>query len=142
MKLHHAAIVTTDIDAGLRFWRDGLGFEVQMDTSFEGDWPTLFGAPSDRLRSVFLGDPGSPDAGVVELVDLGPGIAAGTGPGDGPVTGFFLLSVYCAVDEVLARLADLGLGGEPRRIESYGVAMVVVTDPAGVRVELIDLPGS
>jgi glyoxylase I family protein len=137
VKLHHAAIVTTDIDAGLRFWRDGLGFEVQMDTSFEGDWPALFDAPSDRLRSVFLGDPASPDAGVVELVDFGD---VPSGPVVGaPTTGFFLLSVYCAVDEVLARLADLGLGGQPRRIESYGVTMVVVTDPAGVRVELIDL---
>lgn len=140
MKVHHSAIVTTDLDASLRFWRDGLGFAVQMDSEFEGDWPALFDAPSGRLRSVFLGDPAHPDAGIVELVDLGP-VPAGGAPGE-PTTGFFLLSVYCAVDEALARLADLGLGGEPRRIASYGVTMVVVTDPNGVRVELIDLPGS
>lgn len=140
-KIHHAAIVTTDVDAGIRFWRDGLGFEVQMDTAFEGDWPTLFGAPSNQLRSVFLGDPASPDAGVVELVDFGPvGEGAANGASSPPASGFFLLSVYCDVDAVLARLADLGLGGEPRRVETYGVTMVVVTDPAGVRVELIDLP--
>ena len=140
VKIHHAAIVTTDLDAGIRFWRDGLGFEVQMDTEFEGAWTALFDAPSDRLRSVFLGDPGHPDAGILELVDFGPDVPAGCAPASGPATGFFLVSVYCAVDEVLARLAALGLGGEPRRIETYGVTMVVVTDPTGVRVELIDLP--
>ena len=138
MKVHHTAVVSTDVDASLRFWRDGLGFVVQMDSEFEGDWPALFDAPGTTLRSVFLGDPAVPDSGIVELVDLG-GVPAG-GPPAAPTTGFFLVSVYCDVDEVLGRLAGLGLGGEPRRIESYGVPMVVVTDPNGVRVELIHLP--
>ena len=54
----------------------------------------------------------------------------------------FLLSFYVDVDETLARLAGLGLGGEPRRIEVPGmggamVPMAVVRDPDGVIVELI-----
>ena len=44
MKIHHSAICTRDLDASVRFWRDGLGFVEQMDERFEGDWPTLFGA--------------------------------------------------------------------------------------------------
>lgn len=139
MKVHHTALVVTDVEASLRFWRDGLGFVETMDATFEGDWPTLFDAPTPQLRSIFLGDPEQPDSGIVELVDFGPTIGTGPAPA-APATGFFLVSVYCDVDATLARLAELDLGGEPRRIESYGVTMVVVTDPTGVRVELIDLP--
>jgi catechol 2,3-dioxygenase-like lactoylglutathione lyase family enzyme len=141
-KAHHTAICTTSdaIDQSLRFWRDGLGFEVTMDERFTGDWPTLFDAPTDGLRSIFLGDPADPSAGLVELVDLGD-VPQGAGPEAGPATGFFLVSVYLDVDAALDRLAGLGLGGEPRRIEVHGVSMAVVLDPNGVRVELIGLPG-
>ena len=137
-KAHHTAICTLDVDTSLRFWRDGLGFEVTMDHEFDGDWPTLFEAPGTRLRSVFLGDPGDASAGTVELVDLGPLPEAP--PTGAPTTGFFLVSVYLDVEAALARLAELGLGGEPRRIEVHGVAMAVVRDPNGVRVELIGIP--
>ena len=138
-KAHHTAICTTDVEASLRFWRDGLGFAATMDMTFEADWPTLFDAPSEQLRSVFLGDPADPSGGIVELVDLGP-LAAG-GPAAAPTTGFFLISVYLDVEEALARLAQLELGGMPRRITVHGVSMAVVRDPNGVRVELIGLPG-
>jgi hypothetical protein len=33
-------------------------------------WPELFGAKTDRLRSIFLGDPQTPDSGIVELAAL------------------------------------------------------------------------
>jgi catechol 2,3-dioxygenase-like lactoylglutathione lyase family enzyme len=137
-KAHHTAICTRDVETSLRFWRDGLGFEVTMDEEFDGDWATLFEASTSRLRSVFLGDPSDPSAGTVELVDLGPlpdAPSAGS-----PTRGFFLVSVYLDVDVALARLADLGLGGAPRRIEVQGVAMAVVRDPNDVRVELIGIP--
>ena len=139
MKAHHTAICTVDVDESLRFWRDGLGFEVLMDMVFEGGWRELFDAPTDSLRSIFLGDPADQTAGVVELVDFGP--VPDAAPAVGPATGFFLVSVYTGVDAALARLAELDLGGEARRIEVHGVAMAVVTDPNGLRVELIDLPG-
>jgi glyoxylase I family protein len=126
----------TDVDESLRFWRDGLGFHVLMDERFEGDWPTLLAAPSDRLRAVFLGDPAAPDSGIVELVDLG----SLPGPVDAapPRAGFLLLSVFTDVAAALDRLATLGLGGPPRRVEVSGVAMAVVRDPDGVLVELVD----
>ena len=41
----------------MRFWRDGLGFAELFDYTFTGDWQTLFNAETDRLRSIFLGDP-------------------------------------------------------------------------------------
>lgn len=138
-RAHHTAICTNDVEESLRFWRDGLGFEVTMDMSFEGGWRDLFDAPADSLRSIFLGDPSDTTGGIVELVDFGsiPESALAAGP----AVGMFLVSVYLDVDEALGRLAALELGGEPRRITVQGVPMAVVRDPNGVRVELIGLPG-
>jgi catechol 2,3-dioxygenase-like lactoylglutathione lyase family enzyme len=155
-RVHHSAIVVRDVEASLRFWRDGVGFEVTMDMHFDGDWSTLFGAPANRLRSIFLGDPARPDAGIVELVqfgsettaqrsvkaDEGSREAAAASPAARP--GFFLLSCYVDVDTVLDRLRALDLGGEPRRIVVPGpggdVQMATVVDPDGVLVELIGVP--
>lgn len=147
-RVHHSAIVVRDVEASLRFWRDGIGFEVIMDHEFEGDWPALFDASGTRLRSVFLGDPTRPDSGIVELVQLAgpPAGRPGPAPAAPPAPGFFLLSVYVEVDTVLGRLADLGLadlgGVGPRRISvpapgGVEVAMATVHDPDGVLVELI-----
>jgi glyoxylase I family protein len=142
LPLHHAAICVRDLDASLRFYRDGLGLDVMMDQQFSGDWPTLFRARGDRLHSVFLGDPASADAGVVELVTFDAGIADGSVPSPEPALGFFLLSFFVAdLDGVLARLAGLEMGGTPTSIEVPGpvdaVAMATVRDPDGVLVELI-----
>jgi len=140
--IHHSAICVRDIDAGIRFWCEGLGFRQIMDETFEGDWPTLLRAPTSSLRAVFLGDPAHPDSGIVELVDLGD-VSASPGDPDGPAaSGFLLLSVMTDVDAALARLADLGLGGAPRRTTVFGVKMAVVVDPNGVQVELVDTPAT
>jgi catechol 2,3-dioxygenase-like lactoylglutathione lyase family enzyme len=136
-KVHHSAIGTRDVASSLVFWRDGLGLEVQMDHSFHGGWPALFGGTSTTLRSVFLGDPSTPDSGVVELVEL-EDMDAGTEPSTRPAVGFFLLSLFADLDQVLPRLAALGVGGTPRLVEVSGVRLAVVQDPNGVRVELMD----
>lgn len=137
-RVHHAAIGTRDVEASLLFWRDGLGFEVLMDHSFAGPWPDLFGGSATTLRSLFLGDPGAPESGIVELVDLD-GMAPPLEAGSGPVAGFFLLSLSADLDAVLPRLAALGLGGEPVVAPVGPVRLAVVHDPNGVRVELMDV---
>jgi catechol 2,3-dioxygenase-like lactoylglutathione lyase family enzyme len=140
MKIHHTAICTRDIERSKRFWEEGLGFVEQMDETFDGDWPTLFNARESRLRSVFLGDPSWNDAGLIELVEFAGGIEDARGSKQEPAVGFFLVSVYLAIDPALARLHALGLGGQPTRISlPAGVQMAVVHDPNGVAVELIDL---
>ncbi len=157
-RVHHSAIHVRDMDASLCFYRDGIGLEVLMDHVFEGDWPTLFDAPSSTLRSIFLGDPAHADAGVVELVTFEGAAAPVTAPDTAPVTtappsaaagplpagpGFFLLSFYVDVDEVLTRLAGLGFG-PGRRIEqpapTGSVSMACVYDPDGIRIELVGIP--
>ncbi len=141
-RVHHSAIHVRDMDSSLRFYRDGIGLEVLMDHVFEGDWPTLFDAPSSTLRSIFLGDPAHPDAGVVELVTFaGPDPVTADSSTAG--TGFFLLSFYVDVDGVLARLGALGFG-PARRIEQPAptgpVSMACVYDPDGIRIELVGIP--
>jgi catechol 2,3-dioxygenase-like lactoylglutathione lyase family enzyme len=138
-QVHHAAIGTRDVETSLAFWRDGLGLEVLMDHGFEGPWPELFGATSTGLRSVFLGDPGRPDAGIVELVVL-EGMVEPAPAAAGPATGFFLLSLYADLDTVLPRLARLGLGGPPVVAPVGPVRLAVLHDPNGVGVELMDAP--
>jgi catechol 2,3-dioxygenase-like lactoylglutathione lyase family enzyme len=143
--LHHSAIRVRDLDASLRFYRDGIGLALLMDHGFEGPWRELFDAPADRLRSVFLGDPEHPDAGIVELV-------AFTEPPSGdarPSTadpGFLLLSFFVDVDATLARLGTLGFDAPPRRVEVPSprapVAMATVRDPDGVLIELVGAPAA
>jgi catechol 2,3-dioxygenase-like lactoylglutathione lyase family enzyme len=139
--VHHTAIVTADVETSMRFWRDGLGFSELFDHTFSGDWPTLFDAKTDALRSVFLGDPQTPETGIVELVVLD-GVTAPAPAPAGPTFGFFLISLQRDVDPTLTRLAELGFAEGVRRISMPApggktVQMAVITAPDGVRVELI-----
>jgi catechol 2,3-dioxygenase-like lactoylglutathione lyase family enzyme len=139
--VHHCAICTSDVERSLRFWRNGLGFTELFDHHFTGDWPELFGAKTDRLRSVFLGDPQTPDSGMVELVELPGADEALPVPGK-PRHGFFLLSLQRDVDQTLTALATLGFADGVRRITvpapgGKTVPMAVITAPDGVLVELI-----
>ena len=141
--VHHSAVYARDVDASLRFYRDGLGLHVLMDHEFDGDWRTLFGAPANRLRSVFLGDPSAPDAGIVELVAFdGDSVERPkTAAREASQVGFFLLSFFVDVDETLTRLTKLGFDSPASRILVPGpegdVEMATVRDPDGVLVELV-----
>ena len=44
-RVHHSAICVTDLDASLRFWRDGLGFAV---------WDARNGLRIDLLAAVMV----------------------------------------------------------------------------------------
>ena len=142
--VHHSAICTADVERSLRFWRDGLGLSQLIDYQFTGNWPELFGAKTDRLRLIFLGDPQKPGSGIVELVELaGADLAPpATSAARAPRHGFFLLSLQRDVDETLSALAALGFTDGVRRIDVAApdgktVAMAVISAPDGVLVELI-----
>lgn len=141
MGIHHVAILTSDLDLSLRFWRDGLGLVEFMKGTFTGDWPALFDAESEQLQSIFLGDPATPSAGIVELVQMD-GVQAPPDSGTALSHGFFLVSMERAVEPTLARLARLGFEDGVRRISvpapgGRSVEMAVITAPDGVRLELI-----
>ena len=86
-------MVVRDLEASLRFYRDGIGLDLLQDRHVEGDRPDLLDAPSRRLRAVFLGDAAVPDdhAGVLELNVSDGDIPTGPPPSP-PRTGLFLLS--------------------------------------------------
>jgi catechol 2,3-dioxygenase-like lactoylglutathione lyase family enzyme len=139
--IHHTAIVTTDVERALAFWRDGLGLTILFDHVFSGDWRSLFDVKTDTLRSIFLGDPEAADTGIVELVVFDDP-APVREPVTGPAPGFFLVSLNRDVEPALRTLADLGFSDGVRRIvvpapQGKQVEMAVIAAPDGVRVELI-----
>ena len=141
--LHHAGVCCRDLDESLRFYRDGIGLSVLADVVLEADLAPLLGVTTTSVRTVFLGAADRPDAGIVELLHLGVPSVDGGAPQQGtPARGVFLLSMQVDVDEVLGRLADMGLGGAPLTmpIPGGGRAATVV-DPDGVMVELLPLGG-
>ena len=138
-------VVVRDLEASLRFYRDGLGLDVLQDRQVDGDWPALFGAPGRRVRAVFLGDAGVPDDhdGVLELNVFDGDVPDGPPPAP-PMTGFFLLSFFVDIEATLSRLAALGLGGPPRRVSQSTprgtITLATVRDPDGLLILLT--PGS
>jgi catechol 2,3-dioxygenase-like lactoylglutathione lyase family enzyme len=141
--LHHAALCPADLDASLRFYRDGIGLTVLTDFTMNADLEPLLGRRTSHLRAVFLGSPDSPQGGTLELLDLEQPDIREQPPGPGtPHRGLFLLSFHVSVAEVLSRLAELGLGGEPRTMRSPHGLTASVVDPDGVTVELLAGPMS
>jgi hypothetical protein len=118
---------------------------VLNDRQVQGNWPGLFGAPSQSLRAVILEDSHVPDdsAGVLELNvfdgEVQPGVQS-----TAPTTGFFLLSFFVDVDATLHRLSELDLGGLPKRVNQPGpagaIGIATVHDPDGLTILLT--PGS
>lgn len=137
--LHHAGICVQDMDESLRFYRDGLGLTVLVDRVLAADLESLLGVRTDSVRTIFLGDAEHTDSGIIELLDLGAAHLAVDAPQPGlPARGVFLLSLQVDVMVILSRLAEMGLGGQPRTmaVPGGGVA-ATVTDPDGVMVELL-----
>jgi hypothetical protein len=95
---------------------------------------------------VFLGDRDVPDvfSGVLELNSfIGGDVPAGQPVGP-PRAGLFMVSFFVDVDATLKRLADMGLGGAPRRVErstpNGPIVIATVRDPDGVLVLLTPGP--
>jgi catechol 2,3-dioxygenase-like lactoylglutathione lyase family enzyme len=138
--LHHTALCVADVDASLRFYRDGLGLTVLADVTMDADLHPLLGVTTRSLRAIFLGAAGNRDSGIIELLDLGDADLANHERQQGlPVRGVFLLSVQVDIDAVLARLAEMGVGGTPRTMPTLSGRAATVIDPDGVMVELLPL---
>ena len=142
----HAGVTVSDMDAALRFYRDGLGLEVSYDGSASGaSAARIWGMEPGDVRVVFLRVPGS-DA-VVELFEFS-GVerhSASARPVDYGA-GHFCLFVDDA-DAVFARLSELGFrsrGGEVVTItrgRHAGAKAVYMIDPDGYHVELYQRAG-
>jgi catechol 2,3-dioxygenase-like lactoylglutathione lyase family enzyme len=142
--LDHAGIYPADIEASLRFYRDGLGLQVLFDVVLDMDVEPLLGVKTEHVRTLFLGNPDNASTGRIELLDLGSGGAAHEAAPVGlPRRGLFLISFVLPVEPTLARLAEMGLGGPPRKTPTGpGTWAATVVDPDGTVVELLDRPVS
>lgn len=140
--VHHTGLWPADLDASLRFYTEGIGLEVLFDVTLEMDMEGLLGERTDRVRTIFLGDPAHPQQAILELLDLYTGTAQSSPRLPGlPARGLFLISFQVPVEPTLARLADLGMGGPPRKVPTgRDTFAATVVDPDGVMVELLDKP--
>lgn len=133
--------IVGDLDRGVAFYRDGLGFEIQGEPANADANPqlrALFGLPDARLRWLIGRAP--PIAGGVEIVEVSkangqPVMRRVQDPG--AVT---LVATVRDLETTLARVRALGApvvtrGGLPVTL-SVG-RMVVVQDPAGHFVEIV-----
>jgi len=69
--MHHANIVTRNMEESLAFWRDMLGWKVLSDVEISGSKAArLVGVPDARFRAVMLQPAEKIYAGMIELVEF------------------------------------------------------------------------
>ncbi len=138
----HLGLCVADLERSLRFYCDGLGFE--MAEGYDLDEKMLVGidralevSSPVRLRSQMIknGDL------KIELLHFAEPVAAGTPSASRGQIGFTHLSFFVAdVDEVAAQLATLGGTVLANTRAQLGYEVVFIADPDGARVELMAPP--
>jgi lactoylglutathione lyase len=140
----HVGICVSDMDRSLRFWRDGLGFEVVREFEFHGSsWKRVIELDDLDLQTKII----RRDHMTLELMAFAKPGHVGTGERS-PMNqlGFTHLAVWVSDVDAAARLVE-DYGG--RVIEETRTNFdhpkltgrwVICTDPDGVRVELIEYP--
>lgn len=139
--LTHIGICVSDIDRSLRFYRDALGFEYLSELEVVGEpADTLLELKDVDLRAVYLqrdgfriellyyvSPPRKPLPRAHEMNDLG----------------FTHLSFHVAdIDATVAALREAGatiLEDTVVRVPGGGAVAAFVTDPDGVRIELVNV---
>lgn len=142
LSVSHVGICVSDLDASLRFYCDGLGFEEVASHEVGEEFAALMEVDGVRLRSRMV----RRDGFTLELLDY---VAPGTtGPaGRRPMNQLGLTHLSLQVGDVEAVAAVIeSLGGAVvrstrTRFDLGGTALdfVYCTDPDGVRIELMDL---
>lgn len=145
--IHHGGISVSDMDASLRFYRDGLGLEVTLDALRDAPYlHETLAVPFSALRYVLLKVPGTDAGAIVELLEYRDSerMPAAARPQD-PGNGHLCLQVRDAV-ALHARLRDMGhRSRSPETVAitaggNAGGRIVYVADPDGYWVELLERP--
>ena len=135
--------IVANLEQAVAFYRDGIGFDVQGEPTNAEKNPQLramFGLPDAKLRQQIGRAPPTP--GGVEIVEIsGAGGRLAERKMQDPGT-VMLMVVVRDINATLARLKKLGApivttGGAPVFVQ--GLLAVVVKDPAGHFVELLQL---
>ena len=145
--VHHGGITVREMDASLRFYRDGLGLEVTLDAVRDAPYlHETLAVPFHALRYVILRVPGSDGGAVVELLEYQgtERFPAAARPSD-PGSGHLCLQVTDAV-ALYAHLRDMGYRSRSPEVVAItsggnaGGRIVYVADPDGYWVELLERP--
>jgi lactoylglutathione lyase len=136
----HGGITVSDMDRALRFYRDGLGLELEFDRELDAPYlREVLGLEFASIRAVYLRIPGG---GFVELLEYRgiERLPAASRPCD---FGAGHLCFYVeGIDEVFERLSGLGYRARSAGVvditagPNTGARSVYVADPDGYPVEL------
>jgi len=135
--------IVANLEQAVAFYRDGIGFDVQGEPTSAEKNPQLramFGLPNEKLRQQIAR--AAPTPGGVEIVEIPGAVVERKVQDPGTV---MLMVVVRDINTTLARLKKLGApivttGGVPVVVQ--GVLAIVVKDPAGHFVELVQLGGA
>jgi len=143
LRLSHIGICVAQLERSVRFYRDVFGFRELSRLDVEGaDSARLLDLPGGKLEAVYL----ERDGTRIELLYYP---EAGHVPVDAPrpmnLAGLTHLSFRVAdIDAVLAAAEEAGgrcLTGTRIDHPAWHSAAVFVTDPDGLRIELLQAPG-
>lgn len=136
----HGGITVSDMDRSLRFYRDGLGLEIEFDKLLDGPYlPVVLGLDFESIRAVYLRVPGG---GFVELLEYHgiERLSAASRPCD---YGAGHLCFYVdGIDEIFAKLTDSGFRARSEGVvditagPNAGARSIYMADPDGYPVEL------
>ena len=141
----HIGICVTDMERSLRFWRDGLGFQVLREFEFRGSsWRRILELDELELRSKIM----RRDHMTLELLHfLKPAHVGAAERRPMNQLGFTHIAIWVSDLEAAAELVRAHGGAI---IQSTHTSFdhpklqgrwVMGTDPDGVRVELLQYPG-
>jgi lactoylglutathione lyase len=144
LSLSHVGVCVSDLERSLRFYCEGLGFELAASHQVGEEFAALMEVPGVRLESRMI----TRDGVTVELLGFTEPGTTGDG-GRRPMNQLGLTHFSLRVDDVeavAAAIVALGgsvVGGTRTTFELGGAALdfVYCTDPDGVRIELMHLPG-
>lgn len=138
----HVGLCTPDLEASLRFWVDGLGFEVadgyDLDTTMlPGLGAALEVDGTVAVRSQMI----RRDGVSIELLAYAEPAPTGTPSTSRGQVGLTHFAFWVDdLDAVVTRLVEHGGTVLEDTHQFLGVDLVFLTDPSGVRVELMARP--
>jgi catechol 2,3-dioxygenase-like lactoylglutathione lyase family enzyme len=142
-RLSHVGVCVTDMERSVAFYRDALGFAELSRLHVDGpESDQLLDLDDVSLHAVYL----ERDGTRIELLEFDSPVSTG-GPGPRPVNQPGLTHLSLRVADLDQAIHDVEASGgrvlEKSRIDNpkFRTAAIFVTDPDGLRIELLQTPG-